>query len=160
MWLPLYQYDAWRIYLFVPAGAATALFSLILLVTAPIAVKRWRKCAVIALCALALIPSVSRLLVQMDYYVFSAHSKARVLHQVIELAPGPNQDTQFAIVTEMSHMTLREKGLFELLNNDMVNSALHVLYQNGVPGSVYFCTLINQCGDFSGDENNLLVIKA
>ncbi len=152
MWFPLYRDDVWRIYLFVPAGAALTVTSLILLVTASIAVKRYRYFALIALCALALIPAVSRLLVQMDYYVFSAHSKARVLSQIIELAPGPDQHIQFAVLTGMSHETLREKGLFELLNNDMVNSALHVLYQNGAPDSAYFCASINQCGDFGGDE--------
>lgn len=152
MWFPLYRNDPWRMYLVVPVGAAVALVSLLMLGAARIRRARYRSYTLIALSLLLLIPAASRLILQLDHFSGSAQAKAQILRQIVTLAPALEAGTQVAIVTDMSHAALHEQGIFELLHNDMVNSALHVLYQDAGPEVAYFCVQGNPCGEFSGDE--------
>jgi len=152
MWLPLYRHDPWRIYLLVPIGAALSAVSLILLLASPIRAGLRRNAAVLGVCLLLMAPAVSRLFLQHHHFNESARAKAHVLYQVLEIAPKLEPGTQLALVTDMGHAALRARGVFELLHNDMLNSALYVLYQADAPEYAYFCHSIDQCGDFSGDE--------
>ena len=61
MWIPLYRTDPWRMYLYVPVGAAIAVFSLILLLCSPIRDFKRRNFIVVLLCILLMIPSLSKL---------------------------------------------------------------------------------------------------
>jgi len=151
MWLPLYRNDPWRMYLLVPIGAAISAFSLLLLAASPMRDQLRRNIVVIALCLLMMTPAVARLFLQHHGFVQSAQAKAHVLHQVLTIAPRLEANTQLLLVTEMDIAELRAGGVFEMLNNDMLNSALHVLYQDGGPEIAYFCHP-TQCGDFSGGE--------
>lgn len=152
MWVPFYRGDSWRIYMLVPIGASVAVFSLILLIVSPIGDYLRRNVIVVGCCLLLLAPAGSRLFAQHGGFIESAHSKARILHQLLEIAPDLAQKTQIALVTEMDNKALREMGIGEFLNNDMLNSALHVLYQDGAPEYAYFCHSIKICGEFSGGE--------
>ena len=152
MWVPFYRGDSWRIYMLVPIGACIAVFSLILLIVSPIGDNLRRNIVVVGVCLLLLAPAGSRLFTQHGGFIESAHSKARILHQLLEIAPDLAPKTQIAMVTEMDHLELRARGIGEFLNNDMLNSALHVLYQDGAPEYAYFCHSISDCGEFSGGE--------
>lgn len=152
MWVPFYRSDSWRIYMLVPIGACIAVFSLILLIVSPIGDNLRRNIVAVGLCLLLMAPAGSRLFTQHGGFIESAHSKARILHQLLEIAPNLTSKTQIALVTEMNHLELRARGIGEFLNNDMINSALHVLYQDGAPEYAYFCHSISDCGEFSGGE--------
>lgn len=151
MWLPLYRNDPWRMYLLVPIGASISAFSLLRLLASPLRDNRRRNVAVVVAFLLIMTPAVARLFIQHHGFDQSARAKAHVLHQVLTIAPRLEANTQLVIVTEMDNAELRARGVFELQNNDMLNSALYVLYQDGGPEVAYFCHP-TQCGDFSGDE--------
>ncbi|MCY3833524.1 MAG: hypothetical protein OXG85_10940 [Chloroflexi bacterium] len=151
MWLPLYRNDPWRMYLLVPIGAAISAFSLLLLLASPLRDRRRRDFMLVVACLLIFTPAIARLFNQHHGFVESAHAKAQVLHQVLTIAPRLEANTQLVIVTDMDGSELSARGVFELLNNDMLNSALYVLYQDGGPEVAYFCHP-TQCGEFSGDE--------
>ncbi len=152
MWLPFYRADSWRIYMLAPIGASVAVFSLILLIVSPVGDNLRRNVIAVGLCLLLLAPAGSRLFTQHDGFIESAHSKARILHRVLEIAPELAPETQIAMVTKMDHLELRARGIGEFLNNDMLDSALRVLYQDGAPEFAYFCHSIDDCGEFSGSE--------
>ena len=152
MWVPYYREDAWRIYMFVPIGASIAVFSLLLLVTSPVRDNPRRQLLVVCLCLLLIVPAASRLFSQHNHFRESAYSKARILHQVMEIAPAFAPSAQLAMITEHDRMALRERGIGEFIATDMLNSALHVLYQDRAPEFAYFCHTLIHCGEFSGDE--------
>lgn len=152
MWLPFYRNDAWRMYMFVPIGAAIAVFSVILLLARSIGGSRRRNIIIVSACLLLLAPAVSRLFAQRAGFVEDAREKGRILYRLVELAPEMAPDTQVALITDADRIDLRGRGIFEFIHNDMLNSALHVLYQEGAPEFAYACHSIDQCGDFSGDE--------
>ena len=152
MWSPLYRADPWRMYVYVPIGGAIAVFSLILLAASPLRDNLRRNVVVIAACLCLMTPATARLFKQHANFVESAERKARILHQILETAPALAPNAQVAVVTAMDHNELRARGIQELLRNDMLNSALHVLYQEGAPETAYFCHSINRCGEFSGGE--------
>ena len=152
MWFPLYRSDPWRMYLVVPVGAAAVVVGLALLATVRINSRPYRTVAVVVICLLLLAPATSRLIAQLDYFTESAHRKARIMREIITLAPEPRPGTQLAIVTELGHAELGARGINELLRHDMVNSAFHVLYQENAPEYAYFCIALSHCGDFSGAD--------
>ncbi len=152
MWVQFYREDSWRMYVYVPIGASISLFSLILLLTAPIRDRRRRDMAVAAACLLLLIPAASRLFAQQHGFVESAYTKARILYRTIEIAPAIAPGAQLAMLTELNHIELGERGIGELIATDMLNSALHVLYQERAPEVAYVCHTMRFCGEFDGKE--------
>ena len=154
MWYPLYNQDPWRMLLFAPIGAVIALFSALLLLTKPIRRRRARDLVVLGACLLLLLAAVSRLFLQMEGFVASAEQKARILRDVVELAPALESDTQIALITDMEIPALHEAGIFELLTRDMFWSALRVLYTGDAPQFAYFCQSIDECS-FSAGEATL-----
>ncbi len=152
MWFPLYRNDPWRMYLVVPVGAAVAAVSLLMLLAQRFIRPRFRAYAVIAACLLLMFPAASRLALQLDGFTQSAAAKAGILRQLVRQAPALAADVHIAILTDMSNEELHEKGIFELLNHDMVNSALYVLYGGAGPEAAYFCSERLYCGEFSGGE--------
>ena len=152
MWLPLYRYGSWRIYFYVPIGGAVAMFSLLLLITSPIREKLRRNVIVAGLCLLLLIPAASRLFIQHDNLVESANTKARILYQIVDIAPAIAPGAQVALVTALDHMELAERGISEFIATDMLNSALRVIYQDQAPEVAYACHSLQFCGEFSGGE--------
>ena len=152
MWIPLYRNDPWRMYLYVPIGAAIAVFSLILLIASPLRDKLRRDIVVAGACLMLMIPTISRLFTQHSSFIESANTKARILYQVVEIAPAFAPNAQVAMVTAPDHIELGERGIREFISDDMLNSALHVLYQDDAPEYAYFCHTLKYCGEFSGGE--------
>ncbi len=152
LWLPLYAGDLWRPYLYVPLGAAVALFGVVLAVTTPIRNLKHRNLAVIALSLALLVPAASRLQLQGRGFVESADRKARILHQVLEIAPSVEPTTQLLIVTPMENEALKQLGIFEFIHWDMINSAFYVLYGDTAPERAYFCLSWRICSTREGEE--------
>ncbi|MCY4061992.1 MAG: hypothetical protein OXG53_06470 [Chloroflexi bacterium] len=152
MWVPYYREDAWRMYQYVPVGAAFVVLSLLLLITSPVLDNLRRQMIVVCLCLLLLVPAASRLFSQHNRFRESAYRKARILHQVMEIAPAFAPNAQLAVITELDRKALGERGIREFIAADMLNSALHVLYEDRAPEYAYFCHSKKYCGDFSGDE--------
>ncbi len=152
MWIPLYQYNPWRMCLYVPIGAVIAIFSAILLLTKRLPDRGIRNAAVVGVCLLLLLPGISRLFLQLDGFVESANKKAQILHDIVAIAPEPYPETQIALITERDIPFLHSEGIFELLTRDVLHSALYAIYQSKAPDLAYFCILIDQCSDVSDGD--------
>ena len=149
MWFPLYQYDPWRMLLFVPIGAVIAMLSALLLLTKWLPNRGIRDAAIVGACLLLLLPGISRLFLQLDRFEDSAKKKAQILHDIVTLAPEPYADTHIALITERDIPFLHEEGIYELLTEDVLHSALYAVYQSSAPELAYFCMQINRCSDVS-----------
>ena len=141
IWFQTYNSDLWRLYFYVPIGAATVLFSLIALLTAPIVKVRHRDAVIVMLCIIFMFPAISRLLLQHEDIVKSANNKAWVLRQVIEQAPEIDRRTHLVLLTDMSNKELKAKKIYDLRLSYTLYSMLYVLYQDGYPPYVSFCQI-------------------
>ncbi len=155
MWIPLYNNDPWRMCLYVPIGAVIALFSAMLLLTNRLPKPGFRNAAVVAASLLLLLPAVSRLFLQHEQFVESASKKSNIIHNVIALAPKPHANAHIALITELDHQFLESQDIFDLLNRDMLYSALYTLYQSNAPEYAYFCVMLTACS-YVDDRETLL----
>ncbi len=144
MWLEGYNSDLWRIYLYVPIGAAIVVHSLVGLVMAPISNIRVRQAIMIGIWLFLMIAGFSRLLVQHAQYVSSANAKAKVLLQMVEQAPAFNPESNVILLTDWSNRELAENHILEL-KRDMLDAAFYVLYQDGHPRSAVLCSIDDYC---------------
>ena len=146
MWLEKYNRDPWRMYVYVPVGAAIAVSSLILLLALLFKNLRIRRAFVVGLHLLIVLPALARLHNQQAYYVDSANAKAKILLQIVEQAPAFEPDAQLILMTEMSGSgsELHRKGVGELRKN-MLDGAAYILYGEARPLAAYLCVLGRPC---------------
>ncbi len=144
MWFEKYNSDAWRMYIFVPIGAAIALFALILLIASLIKSVHLRKVAVICFCLLAMFPALARLFAQHAFHVNNANNKAKILLQIVEQAPDIDPDAYVILATEMLGTELRAKGLSEFRTGAFL-SALRVVYQEMDLKYAFICIVNKRC---------------
>ena len=135
----MYNDDLWRLYFYVPIGAAIAIFSLIALLTAPIRNIRRRNIAIIILALILMFPSASRLLLQHEYFVEGANNKAWVLKQVLEQTPEIDSGAHLGFLTDMSRKDMHEKKIYGLHLSYTWYSMFYILYQDGHPLFVSLC---------------------
>lgn len=145
MWFSAYQNDTWRMFFYVPIGAAVAVFCLLLLLTAKLKDRRRRDYALISLCLLLLLPSLARLFVQHDETIAAADRKARIMHGIVSLVPAPHAQTQLLAMTTMSWQTMQERGIWELAAGAMFDSALWLIYEESAPDGATFCLTQTNC---------------
>ena len=149
----LYYDDLWRLYFYAPIGAAIAIFSLIALLTVPIRNIRRRNIAIIILSVILMFPATSRLLLQHEYFVKSANSKAWILRQVIEQTPEIDSGTHLGFLTDMSRKELYEKKIYGLHLSFTWYSMFYILYQDGHPSFVSLCNIdLEITCQISGDD--------
>ena len=144
MWLERYNRDLWRMYDYVPVGAAIAVSSLILLLALMFKNLRIRRAFVVGLHLLIMLPALARLHNQQASYVDSANIKAKILLQIVEQAPAFEPDAQLILMTEMSASELRRKGVGELRTHMLVGAA-YILYGEARPKAAYLCVLGQPC---------------
>ena len=144
MWLDNFNRDLWRMYIYVPIGAAVVVISLLLLILSPIRSFRVRHTIFTCLCLLLMLPAVSRLFVQHHHFVNSANAKATILLQIVEKAPSFDSSARLMLVTDMSVKELKDAGISELRSN-MFDSAIYMLYQDRRPEVAFFCVLGRRC---------------
>ncbi len=133
IWLEQHNSDLWRMYFYVPIGAAIAVFSLIALLAVPIARPRYRNVTIVVLCLILMFPALSRLILQHEQFVTSANNKAIILHDILEIAPQLEPDTHLIIAAQMTEEQLEALGISELIKIYVIHSAFHVLYQDHAP---------------------------
>lgn len=152
MWFASYRYDTWRMFFYVPFGAAVAVICLLLLPTAYLKTQRARDYALIALCLLLMLPALSRLFVQHASTIAAADRKARIMHEVVSLVPAPHAQTQLVVMTTMSWRTMRQRGIWELAAGAMFDSALWLVYGESGPDGATFCVTQTRCGRIAADD--------
>ncbi|MCY3575635.1 MAG: hypothetical protein OXG92_11530 [Chloroflexi bacterium] len=152
MWFDIYRDDAWRMFFYVPMGAAVTIICLLRLLVAKIRDQRARDYVLIALCLLLLLPALSRLFVQHAVTIAAADRKARILHGIVSLAPVPHPQTQLLVMTSMSLKTLRERGIWELAEGATIDSALWLVYEERAPDGSTFCVSVSRCGRVARDD--------
>ena len=144
MWIPKYAYDLRRLYVYVPIGAAIAMFGLFMILVLPIRVIWLRKLLLALFCLVAMFPALTRLYAQHAYYVSSANSKASILLQAVEQAPALDSDTHVILLTRLTGAELRAKNVSKLRTN-MVKSAFHILYEEDSPELAFLCIIDVRC---------------
>ncbi len=154
MWVARRAFGLWRMYVYAPIGASIAVLALVLLMTSAVTSMRLRKAIVIAVCILLILPGLSRLYVQQDFFRRSADAKAHVLMQIVEQAPAFLPEARLIVLTGMSSQDLRDRGIKELHSN-MLDAAIFMLYQEGRPKVAALCMVAENCGssdiDISAD---------
>ena len=156
MWIPFYRGDLWRLYFYVPIGAAIAILGASLVITAPIRRAQYRQIAIIAVFLLLLLPSYSRLFAQHAHFVNSSINKARVLRMVMDLAPEMEPWAQLMIMTDFDHTELKALGIHELIRNDVLTDMFYVIYEGQSVESSYMCLQDRGCGEHSGGPSLFL----
>ncbi len=143
IWIGLYSGDPWRMFFYVPIGAAIAIFSLIVLLTRPIAISRYRNAILIILCLILMFPVLSRLLLQHEHFVSAANIKAQVLIQMMEQAPQIDPTAEVFLLTDMLLEDLKANNIAEFWEY-MLDSAYFVLYQNDRPQVAFTCLIVSR----------------
>ncbi len=144
MWFEKYNFDLWRVYIFVPAGAAIALFCLILLISSLIKHAQLRIIFIIAVCLIAIFPGLARLFAQHAFHVNNANNKAKILLQIVEQAPVIDPGAYVILATEMLGTELRAKGVSEF-RTGAFRSALRVVYQDPDLKYAFICIIDKRC---------------
>ena len=159
MWFERYNQDLWRMYVYVPIGAAVAVVCLLTLVSSLSRDPRIRKLIIGAACLTLMFPATSRLIVQHAHFHNSANAKASVLRQVVEQAPATDEDTFVILLTDMTGSELQARGVSELRTN-MLDGSMYVLYSGKGPQVTFLCMIGVWCfpddvelKNFSLDEN-------
>ena len=144
MWFEKYQRELWRMYIYVPIGAAAVVISLLLLILSPVKNFRLRQAIFVCICPLLMFPAVSRLFVQQGHFVNSANAKAKILLQIVEQAPYFDAGARLMLVTDMSLDDLHDAGIAEMYTN-MFDSAVFMLYQEVRPKVAFLCVFGERC---------------
>ncbi len=144
IWIDYYNNEFRGLYLYIPLGAAIALFCLIALLTAPIASNKLRNATIAGLCLLLMLPALSRLVLQHEHYVTSANNKARILAQIAQLAPAIDSETRVLVLSEMSSKEFQDKHI-EAFTSSALGHALYVIYEGQGSGRGSICPSIENC---------------
>lgn len=143
--------DLWRMYVYVPIGAAIVALGLVVLISAPVKSPRLRQAFVIGLALLLIWPGISRLYVQQRSNQQSANAKAGILRQIVEQAPDFHEGAHLMLFTTLSADALEQRGIREMRYN-MFESAIYMLYQDSRPLASFMCIYDLGC---SRDDNYL-----
>ncbi len=152
MWFEKYQIELWRMYIYVPFGAAAVIISLLLLFVSPIKHTGLRQAIAICLCLLLMFPALSRLFVQHAHFHDSANAKASILWQIVEQVPSYDSNARLVLFTNMSLDELSETGIAELWTN-MFDSAIYLLYGEDRPKFSSLCILGGTCSTDDIDKS-------
>ncbi len=152
MWFEKYQRELWRLYIYVPFGAAIVVVSLALLLVSLIKNVRIRQAITICLCLLLMVPATSRLFVQHAHFNDSANAKAKILLQIVEQVPRFKSDARLVLATAMSLDELSELGIAEMWTH-MFDSAIFILYGEDRPMVSSLCILGADCSTDDIDKS-------
>lgn len=152
IWLDQYSGDLWRMYFYVPIGAAIVLASAIALITSPAINDRPRGIIALIICLMLMLPATARLFAQRGQFVANARVKADFLFELMQLIPAIEADTLILLTTDMTRKEFDQSAVYELLYSyDVDNAMLYVLYGDGVPVQSTFCLTAGVCSTFGGE---------
>ena len=155
MWFEKYQHDDWRMFFYVPLGAASAALCLSLLLTWRLR-GRWRDWTLIGLCLALMLPGLTRLYAQHERTIDAANRKTQVLDDIVALAPNPYPDTQLLAMTALNWREMRELGMWELAAGAMFEAALWLSYEGRAPAGATFCLSAHRCGRIATPKSLLV----
>lgn len=138
LWLDSFNRDLWRMYIYVPIGAAVAVTSLLMLITVPVKRPVLRLFAVVCLYLMIMLPALSRLFLQHARFVESANDKAEILWQIVEQAPRFDPDSEVIVLTDMGLRELGENNIYDF-RRVALDSAIYLLYEDNRPRSTVLC---------------------
>ena len=138
LWLDSFNRDLWRMYVFVPIGAAVAVTSLLMLITLPVKRPILRQFAVVCLSLMIMLPALSRLFLQHARFVESANAKAEILWQIVQQAPRFDPDSEVIVLTDMGLRELGENDIYDF-RRVALDSAIYMLYEGNRPRSMVLC---------------------
>ena len=127
LWLDGFNRDLWRMYVYVPIGAAVAVSSLLTVLTLPIRRPVFRMLAVVFLVLMLMLPALSRLFLQHARFVESANTKARILWQIVEQAPHFDPDAEVILLTDMGLRELGENDIYDFRRVALDSASLYVV---------------------------------
>ena len=156
MWLERYNRDLWRMYIFVPIGAAVALLSIVLLISSLIRQKPLRTVLIVVLCLSLMFPAISRLFAQKAYFENMADNKVRVLRQVTELAPRFAPDSLLILLTDFGLRELGDNHIYDF-RRATFNASMWILYQDQRPSYSVLCWDGRMCNssDWGNEDFNI-----
>ena len=155
IWFAVYRNDDWRMFFYVPLGAAAAVFCLLLLLTSRLR-EKWRDWTLVALCLLLALPCLTRLYAQHARTIDAANRKTRILHDIVSLAPRPFPDTRLLVMTSLSWQEMEALGIWELAAGAMFEAAIWLTYGEHAPGAATFCLSPSHCSRI--DSLDMLLI--
>ena len=156
LWFEQYQDELWRLYIYVPIGAAAVVVSVLLLIVSRLKNRNLCWPVLAFVCLLLMFPTISRLYVQHASLVKSANAKAKVLWQIVEQVPYFDANARLVVATNMSDKAFEESGIGGFWTNTL-DSAIYMLYQEGRPRVSFLCRFRDRCSgdDISHKESNL-----
>ena len=156
IWLPGYAGDSsWRMYFYVPIGAAVALVCLFFLLTLRVRNAKLRSAIIVVICLLLALPAVNRLLLQREKLTERAGGKARMLYAMLEIAPKLKDETLILMTTSMTDAEFAASDVSEMrVSGGLDDSMLYTLYGDGKPANSVFCMAPDNCRVF-GDERTI-----
>ena len=144
MWFEHYNQDLWRMYVYVPIGAAVAVFSLLVLAASCFRNLRIRRLVVVAASLLLMFPATLRLFVQNAQYPIAANAKAAILRQMIEQAPAIDSETYVMLLSELDSDEMSLVNIWEF-KQSMFDGSVFVLYDGNGPQHAFLCFFGGAC---------------
>ena len=144
IWIDYYNNELRGLYLYIPVAGAIVLFCLIVLLASLIVNSKYQNIVITAMCLFLMLPGLSRLYLQHEYYVTSANNKARILAQIAQLAPAINNETRILVLSEMNDEEFRDKNI-EALTSSALGHALYVVYGGQGSGRGSICLSVESC---------------
>ncbi len=144
IWFEDYSDDLWRMYFYVPIGAAVAVFGMSSLLASALGSVRTRSIIVSVFLLALMVPATNRLLLQQAHFARSADTKAIMLHEMMEQARAFDSNAIAIMLADRSLDELEDLGIFEFESN-MLDSAFHVLWQAESPRFAFLCFLNRRC---------------
>ena len=144
IWFEALNEGLWRTYFYVPIGAALAVLGLIIILTSPLRDTRWRQRAIYLILVAMLLPATNRIFLQHEIYESSANRKAKILLEMVELAPALHSEAVVIMLSDLSMKQMLEDGIVEFESN-MLDSALYTLYEDKRPRFGFLCIVAKRC---------------
>lgn len=144
IWFEDHNDDLWRMYFYVPIGAAVAVFGLSSLLASMLGSARARSIIVSAFLLALMIPATNRLLHQHAQVTRSADLKAIMLQEMMEQARSFDSNAIAIMLTDKNLDELEALGIHEFESN-MLDSAFHVLWQEEGPRFAFLCFFKRYC---------------
>ncbi len=144
IWIDAYNNELLGLYLYIPVAGSLVLFCLIALLASLIVNNKYQNAVITTLCLLLMLPGLSRLFLQHEYYVTSANNKARILAQIAQLAPAINNETRILVLSEMNDEEFRDKNI-QAFTSSALGHALYVVYGGQGSGRGSICPSVESC---------------
>ena len=137
IWFEAHNRGEWRIYVMTAAGGAIALFGLLLALSSVVKRNSWRNGLLIALCLALLLPALSRLHVQQDFFLGRVQNHRIVLSGIVRAAPAFDAEARALLIADMDFGWLKDEQIYPFRST--LHRVSQVLYQQRQPELFDLC---------------------